>query len=134
MWASLSWELNELPGYVSIAAYNNKLIILLTSHFSIYIETSWNTVVTIFKPGVHRPSADTLMVSWNCFCSRSQYVCVCVSTPEAINYIHVIFYLYNQLNKFVAFRNIMKLSMHGRAICNEAPRNRNQSNKAMLAP
>ena len=29
-------------------------------------------------------------------------VCVCVSAPEAINYIHMIFYLYNQLNKFVA--------------------------------
>ena len=26
----------------------------------------------------------------------------CVSAPEAINYIHVIFNLYNQLNKFVA--------------------------------
>ena len=34
-------------------------------------------------------------------------VCVCVSTPEAINYIHDIFNLYNQLNKFVAFRNVM---------------------------
>ena len=26
--------------------------------------------------------------------------CVCVSTPEAINYIHMILYLHNQLNKF----------------------------------
>ena len=33
---------------------------------------------------------------------------VCVSTPKAINYIHVIFNLYNQLNKFVMFRNITK--------------------------
>ena len=40
-------------------------------------------------------------------------VCVCVSAPKAINNIHVILNLYNQLNKFVAFRNIMKLSMHG---------------------
>ena len=38
--------------------------------------------------------------------------CVCVR-PEAINYIHVILKLYNQMNKFVAFRNVMKLAMHG---------------------
>ena len=47
-------------------------------------------------------------------------VCVCVSAPEAINYNHVIFNLYNQLNKSVAFRNVMKLSVHGRGLCNEA--------------
>ena len=28
-------------------------------------------------------------------------VCVCVSAPKAINYIHMIFNLYNQLNKLV---------------------------------
>ena len=61
-------------------------------------------------------------------------VCVCVSALEAINYIHVIFNLYNQLNKFVAFRNVTKLSIHGRGLCNEARRDRNQSNKAILAP
>ena len=55
-------------------------------------------------------------------------VCVCVR-PEAINYIHVILNLYNQLNKFVAFRNATKLSMHGRGLRNEARRDRNQSNK-----
>ena len=32
-------------------------------------------------------------------------VCVCVSTLKVINYIHVILNLYNQLNKFVAFKN-----------------------------
>ena len=58
---------------------------------------------------------------------------VCVSTPEAINYIHVILNLYNQLNKFVAFRNVTKLSMHGRGLCNEVRRDRNQSNEAILA-
>ena len=42
-----------------------------------------------------------------------------VSSPEAINYIHVIFNLYNQLNKFVAFRNVTKLSMNGRVRTNE---------------
>ena len=61
-------------------------------------------------------------------------VCVCIPTPEAIDYIHVIFNLYNQLNKFVVFRNVMKLSMHGHGLCNEACRDRNQSNKAILAP
>ena len=60
-------------------------------------------------------------------------MCVCVSTPEAINYIKVIFNLYNQLNKFVAFRNIMKFSMHGRGHCNEARRDRNHPNNAFSA-
>ena len=55
-----------------------------------------------------------------------------MSYPEAINYIHVIFNLYNQLNKFVVFRNIKKLSIHGCGLCNEARCDRNQSNKAML--
>ena len=58
-------------------------------------------------------------------------VCVCVSAPKTINYI---FNLYNQLNKFVAFGNVTKLSMHGRGLCNEARRDRNQSNKTMLVP
>ena len=46
-------------------------------------------------------------------------VCVCVRVPasEAINYIHTILHLYNQLNKFVAFRNVPKLSMHRRGLC-----------------
>ena len=57
--------------------------------------------------------------------------CVCVSAPEAINYIDVILNLYNQLNKFVAFRNVTKLSVHRRGLCNEAQRDRNQSNEAM---
>ena len=58
-------------------------------------------------------------------------VCACVSAPEAINYIHVILNLYNQL--FAAFRNVTKLSMHGRGLCNETRRDRNQSNKAVSA-
>ena len=49
-----------------------------------------------------------------CLCA---YVHVCVSIPEYINYIHVILHLYNQLKKFVAFRNVMKLSMHMRGLC-----------------
>ena len=59
-------------------------------------------------------------------------VCVRVR-PEAINYIHI-FNLYNKLNKFVAFRNATKLSIHERDLCNKARHDRNQSNKAMLAP
>ena len=59
-----------------------------------------------------------------CVCT---HVCVC---PEAINYIYVILNLYNQLNKFVTFRNVTKLSMHGNGLCNEARSDRNQSNKA----
>ena len=38
-----------------------------------------------------------------CVCVRA-----CVTAPKTINYIHLIFNLYNQLNKFVMFRNIMK--------------------------
>ena len=68
------------------------------------------------------------------FCPRSRYVCVYVSAPEAINYIHVILKLYNQVDKFVAFRNVTELSIHGCGLCNEARCDRNQSNKAMLAP
>ena len=60
--------------------------------------------------------------------------CVCVSAPEAINYSHVIFNLYNQLNKFVVFRNVMKHSMYGRGHCNEARCDRNQPNKDILVP
>ena len=51
---------------------------------------------------------------------------MCVFTPEAINYIHVIFNLYNQMNKFAVFRNVMKLSIHGRGLCNEAHHDKNQ--------
>ena len=61
-------------------------------------------------------------------------VCVRVSAPKAINYIHLILNLYNQLNKFVAFRNVTKLSVDGHGLCNEARCDRNQPNKAMLAP
>ena len=55
---------------------------------------------------------------------------MCVFAPKGINYIHVILRLYNQLDKFDAFRNVMKLSMHGRGLCNKARHDRNQSNKA----
>ena len=59
---------------------------------------------------------------------------VCVPAPKAINYIYMILNLYKQPNKFLAFRNVTKLSMYGRGLCNEACRDRNQSNKAMLVP
>ena len=47
---------------------------------------------------------------WFLFLTSSVCVCprACVSAPEAINYIHMILNLYNQLNKFVTFRDIMK--------------------------
>ena len=54
---------------------------------------------------------------------------VCVPAPKAINYTLVILNLYNQLNKFVVFRKITKLSMHRRGLCNEARRDRNQPYK-----
>ena len=57
-----------------------------------------------------------------------------MSAPKALNYIHMILNLYNQLNKFVAIRNVIKISMHGLGLCNEARCDINQPNKAMLAP
>ena len=57
------------------------------------------------------------------------HACLCVSTSEGVNNIPKILNLYNQLNKFVALRNIMKLSMYGCSLCNEA-----QCDKAMLEP
>ena len=74
--------------------------------------------------------AGTRLVSWNCFCPRSRYMCV--PTPKAVNYILVILNLYNQLKKFVVFRNVAKLSMHRRGLYNEARCDRNQPYKAML--
>ena len=70
-----------------------------------------------------------LSVKLVCMCVCA---CMCVSAAEAINYILVILNLYNQLNKFVAFRNVTKVSMHGRGLCDEARRDRNQPYKAML--
>ena len=53
---------------------------------------------------------------------------------EKAYYIHMILNLYNQPNKFVAFRNVTKLSMQRRGLCNRTCRDRNQSNKAILVP
>ena len=58
-----------------------------------------------------------------------------VSAPEAINYIHVMLNLYNQPAEQVCC--VLKRnegSLHGRGLCNKARHDRNQSNKAMLAP
>ena len=89
-----------------------------------------------FKPGTRLVSEIAFVCKVGvCVCVRvCVCVCVCMSAPEAINYIHVILNLYNQLDKFVTFRNITKLFMHGRGFCNEAHRDRNQSNKTMLVP
>ena len=57
------------------------------------------------------------------------YVCV---RPKAINYICMISSLYNQLNKFVAVRNVSILCMEV-AFSNGARRDRNQPNKAVSA-
>ena len=64
----------------------------------------------------------------------SMSVCVCVRPQGYKFYIHVILNLYNQLNKFVAFRNVTKLSMHERGHCNKACHDRNQLNKAISVP
>ena len=70
------------------------------------------------------------LVPWNCFCRRCVCVCVCVCMRACVSACacvcvclrcyKLISNLYNQLNKFVAFRNAMKLSMHRRGLCNEA--------------
>ena len=70
-----------------------------------------------FKPGVHQQRPVRLIafvreVGMVCVCVRACVcVCVCVhvhvrvracvSIPEATNNIHMIFNLYNQLNKFI---------------------------------
>ena len=58
--------------------------------------------------------------------------CVCVCLPQAYKQHSRDIKPYNQLNKFVAFKNVTKLSMHGRDHCNEAHRDRNQANKLIL--
>ena len=40
---------------------------------------------SIFKPGARRPQAGVRLVSRNHFRAAKVCVCVCVSTPEAIN-------------------------------------------------
>ena len=59
---------------------------------------------------------------------------LCVSAPKAINYIHMIFNLCNQLKKFVTFRNITKQFLHGYSHWYEANCDGNQPYKAMLVP
>ena len=59
-------------------------------------------------------------------------VFVYVSAPEAIDYIHVIFNLYKQLNKFVMFINIMKQLYIWCGHCNKVCCDIKQLNKAML--
>ena len=43
-------------------------------------------------------------------------ICVCVCACTCVSALEAILNLYNQLNKFVAFRNVMKLSMHGHGL------------------
>ena len=53
--------------------------------------------------GRHAPGFLKLLLSVTSVCvCVCVSVCACVSTPESINYIHMIFNLYNQLNNFVA--------------------------------
>ena len=48
------------------------------------------------------------LVFQNCFCLQS----VCVSTPKAINYIHVIIMnLYNKLSKFTILWNVLSMGV-----------------------
>ena len=58
---------------------------------------------TIFKPGA--PGFLKLLLSVT-------LICVCVSALKAINYIHMILNMYNQLNKFVMFINVMKATLY----------------------
>ena len=49
----------------------------------------------------------------------------CVSTPETINYIHMVLNLYINLIKFAVFQN-------GHGLSNEACHKRNQFNKTIV--
>ena len=59
---------------------------------------------------------------------------MCVSTPQGYKLHSHDIEPVQPAEQFVAFRNVTKLSMYGCGLCNEARRDRNQSNKAMLAP
>ena len=74
----------------------------------------------VFKPGACQPKASTRLISFVC-----EVKCACVSTPEAVNYIHMIINLYIKLSK------CENNSMHG---CGHCKFDRNQPNKAMLVP
>ena len=66
-------------------------------------------IMLIFKPGVRwLECAWFIEIAFVREVGKCVCVHACVSAPKAINYIHVIFNLYNQLNKFVAVRNIKK--------------------------
>ena len=54
------------------------------------------------------------------FCPLSWYVCACVSTTEAINYIHVIVNLHIKLSKFATSQNLTKRFCPWEWITNEA--------------
>ena len=58
----------------------------------------------IFKPGACQQHMNVWFFEIAFFCD----ITMCVAAPKAINYIHVILNLYNQLNKFVTFRNVTK--------------------------
>ena len=63
---------------------------------------------------------------------RDVGMCVCPPQGYKLHSRDINFDLYNQLNKFVAFRNVTKF-IHGRGHCNEASHDKNQPNKAILA-
>ena len=77
-------------------------LLLLNVIFEIYRDWDWVCFLNQACVG-QRPAC-----AWFLEIAFVHEVGVCVSAPKAINYIHVIFNLYNQLNKFVTFRNIMK--------------------------
>ena len=58
-------------------------------------------------------------------------VCVCLSAPEATNYIHA--YNYVKWSKFTMFRNIKKF-YPWRGLNNEVHHERNQPNKSKVMP
>jgi len=43
-----------------------------------------NIMIQLVKPGAHWPKAGARLVSWNCFCPRCEYACVCVSAPKLL--------------------------------------------------
>ena len=79
-------------------------------------------VTMIFKPVVrwHVPGFLKLLLTAMSVCvCVCMHVCTCVSAPEAINYIKVIFNLYIKFSKFATFQNIRSCSIKNYDIRNE---------------
>ena len=100
--------------------------------YSSYICICWNVQSCFHFTFLNQACTRFLEIAFVHDVGMCMCMCACVC-PRGYKLHSCDMNLYNQLNKSVAFRNVMKPSIYGRGLCNEAHRDRNQSNKAMLA-